>query len=349
MKYKKIITILLTLAVTLGGCGYVEEDAFFRGMSAVATQDYNTAQMELTQALAAGKEDQELVCRGLGLCYMGQGEYTKALSAFYSALKEAGIDPGDTEKDINYYMAICYYKLGQYDEAIERYDAITGMMPKETEAYFLRGNMKLYLNDVEGAVGDFDKAAELKKKDYRMCLDIYDCMMQHGQEAQAQKYLDAVLKADAKDISDYDKGRLCYYSREYAQACNYLERVRSSDAADATIIKLLGECYKLQGQYEYAAVVYNGYADQHADAQICNELGLCYAEQGEYEEALQAFRKGLEIKENNTCTQTLKRNEIISCEHLGDYEKALELLKAYIDIYGSDEGLEREYAFLITR
>ena len=182
-----------------------------------------------------------------------------------------------------------------------------------------------------------------------MCLDIYDCMMQHGQEAQAQKYLDTVLGADAKDISDYDKGRLCYYSREYAQACNYLERVRSSDEADAQMIKLLGECYKLQGQYEYAAVVYNGYADQHADAQICNELGLCYAEQGEYEEALAAFRKGIEIKENNTCMQTLKRNEIISCEHLGDYEKALELLKAYIDIYGSDEGLEREYAFLVTR
>ena len=343
MRLKKLITITITAVLALSACGKEDEDAFISGMGAVAMQDYNTARSELTQALAAGSGDDESVYRGLGLCYMGQGEYTKALSAFYSALKLADISPGETEKDINYYMAICYYKLGQYDEAIERYDAITGMMPKETEAYFLRGNMKLYLNDVEGAVGDFDKAAELKKKDYRMCLDIYDCMMQHGQ------YLDTVLAADAKDISDYDKGRLCYYSREYAQACNYLERVRSSDAADATIIKLLGECYKLQGQYEYAAVVYNGYADQHADAQICNELGLCYAEQGEYEEALGAFRKGIEIKENNTCMQTLKRNEIISCEHLGDYEKALELLKAYIDIYGSDEVLEREYAFLVTR
>ena len=349
MRFKKTVTMLLTAALTLTACGSTDADAFFRGMDAVAMQDYNTALSELNQALAAGAGDEENVYRGLGLCFMGQGEYTKALSSFYSALKEADIYPGETEKDINYYMAICYYKLGQYDEAIERYDAITGMMPKETEAYFLRGNMKLYLNDVEGAVGDFDKAAELKKKDYRMCLDIYDCMMQHHQEAQAQKYLDTVLAADAKDISDYDKGRLCYYSREYAQACNYLERVRNSDAADAAIIKLLGECYKLQGQYEYAAVVYNGYADQHADAQICNELGLCYAEQGEYEEALAAFRKGIEIKENNTCMQTLKRNEIISCEHLGDYEKALELLKAYSDIYGSDEALEREYAFLATR
>ena len=133
MKLKKILAIMISASFMLTACGSVDEDAFFRGMGAVAMQDYNTAQSELTQALAAGTQDEEVVYRGLGLCDMGQGEYTKALAAFYSALKEAGIDPGETEKDINYYMAICYYKLGQYDEAIERYDAITGMMPKETE------------------------------------------------------------------------------------------------------------------------------------------------------------------------------------------------------------------------
>ncbi len=348
MKTGKIIAMFIT-AAALCGCGADPSGSLFKGMNAIAMQDYNTALSELNEALEVGREDKELVYRGLGLCNMGRGDYTKALSSFYSALKQADLDPGETEKDINYYMAICYYKLGQYDEAIERYDAITGMMPKESDAYFLRGNMKLYLSDVEGAVADFDKAAELKKKDYRMCLDIYDCMMQHGSEDQARKYLDTVLAADAKDISDYDKGRLCYYSGEYAQACNYLERVRSNDEADATIIKLLGECYKLQGQYEYAAVVYSGYADQHGDAQICNELGLCYAEQGEYEQALSAFRRGIEIKENNTCMQTLKRNEIICCENLGEYEDALELLRAYMDIYGTDEVVGKEYAFLVTR
>ena len=35
-------------------------------------------------------------------------------------------------------MAICYYKLGEYDNAIACYDAITDLRKKETRAYFLR-------------------------------------------------------------------------------------------------------------------------------------------------------------------------------------------------------------------
>ncbi len=345
------ILVLLLLTGILGGCqneGNEEQSHTAQGMDAVVRMDYVTAMEQFDLALLSG-EEAEQVYRGMGLCYMGQGEYAKAVTAFRNALSYGGMFPGDLEYDINYYMAICYYKMGSYDEAIAVYDAIVELLPKEQEAYFLRGTMKLYLDDVEGAVADFDRATELDRNNYGLYLDAYECMLQHGYEDQAQSYLDVVLVADSSDISDYDKGRLCYFQGEYAQACNYLERARSDGKADAEMISLLGECYKLEGQYEYAAVVYGGYVETNPDPEIYNKMGLCYVEQGDYASALAAFQAGSAILENNTCMQTLLLNEIACYEYLYDFASAEEKLAAYLAIYPSTPELEKEYAFLTTR
>ncbi|MBR5422010.1 MAG: tetratricopeptide repeat protein [Lachnospiraceae bacterium] len=335
-------------ALSLAACGADQEELTKQGMEAVARQEYRSARDSFDRALNAGG-DKEQIYRGIGLSYMGQQDYAKALSSFSKALKEAGPSPGEMEFDINYYMAICHYKLGEYDAAIGCYDAITELKRKETRAWYLKGSMKLYLNDVKGAVEDFDTAVSVKKGDYSLYIDIYDSMLQHGYNAEAQKYLDVVLAADVKDIGDYDKGRLCYFRGEYGQACNYLERARSEGKVDSGLITLLGECYKRQDQYDYAAVVYGGYVDDFGDAAICNQLGLCYVEQGDYENGLAAFRRGREIRENNTCLQALRLNEIVCLEHLGQYKEAAKELSDYMETYGDSELLNKEYAFLITR
>ena len=72
-------------------------------------------------------------------------------------------------------------------------------------------------------------------------------------------------------------------------------------------------------------------------------------DKGDDEKALEALQRGKEIKKNNTCMQELKLNEIACYEYMGNYQKAAELLADYIEIYGSNEDLEREYAFLSTR
>ncbi|MBQ9867583.1 MAG: tetratricopeptide repeat protein [Lachnospiraceae bacterium] len=343
----KYILLTVVVAAALTGCGKSGSSLFEEGMEAVARQEYRTALDDFSGALRIDA-DKEQIYRGMGLAYMGREEYARALGAFSKALSEAGMYPGELEFDINYYMAICYYKLGEYDNAIACYDAITDLRKKETRAYFLRGNMRLCLNDVEGAKADFDSAASIKKNDYSLYLDIYDSCMQHGFTAEAQQYLDFVKGGDQKEMSDYDKGRLCYFTGEYTQACNYLERARGGEA-DAQLISLLCECYKEQGMYEYATIAYSGYVEDNNDALICNRLGLCYVDQGDYEKALEAFERGKEIKEKNTCMQELCLNEIACYEYMGQYETAASLLSEYMQTYGSNDELDKEYAFLSTR
>lgn len=349
---KKFLNIILTVALgtmLLTGCGSKNSSEYTdQAMASLTVQNYGEALTYFDQAMLGG-EDQELIYRGMGLCYMGQGEYRKAISAFESSLANAGMFPGELEYDINYYMAICYYKLGLYNEAISVYDAIATLNPKDYEVYMLRGTMKLYLADVEHAMEDFDTAVSIKKNDYGIYIDVYQCMLDHGYASQGQKYLDVVMTADSKDIEEYDKGRLCFFQQNYTQATTYLERAREEGNTSCELITLLGECYKRDAKYEFAAVVYSSYLEKCADPLIYNQMGLCYVEQGDYNLALGAFQAGAGIQENNTCMQTLKLNEIACYEYLHDYDTAAAKLSEYLAIYPGNQDLEREYAFLTTR
>lgn len=348
MKKREWMIMLLLGCMTLGGCAKEQASMTDNGMAALMQQDYRGAISCFEQSIL-GEENLEENYRGLGLAYMGIGEYEDAVAAFENALAEAGMFPGDLEYDINYYMAIAYYKMEEYDAAISVYDTIIDMRPKDTNAYFLRGSMKLYLQDVDGAVADFDQAVSIGSNDYSLYLDVYDCLKEHGYEAQAQGYLDQILLADSKNFSEYDKGRLAYYNGEYQKACNYLEHVRQNGEADVKLIMLLGECYKLQGFYEYAAVVYDAYVSTNPNPEIYNQMGLCYVEQGNYAAALSAFQSGIAIKENNTCLQTLKLNEIACYEYMHEFDLAAQCMEEYLGMYPATEELQKEYAFLTTR
>lgn len=343
-----LLFVLCIIIVSLWGCGESETTLTDTGMSLLMQQDYRGAVSNFEQSILAG-ENLEENYRGVGLAYMGLGDYEAAVGAFQDALSYAGMFPGDLEYDINYYMAIAYYKMGEYDAAISIYDAIIEMRPKDVDAYYLCGSMKLYLQDLEGAKDNFDSAIAIDRNNYSIYLDVYDCLKEHGYDAEAQGYLDEILLADSRNFSEYDKGRLAYYQGEYQQACSYLEHVRQQGDADVDLIMLLGECYKQQGIYEYAAVVYDAYVSKTPNPEIYNQMGLCYVEQGNYAAALIAFQNGIAIKENNACMQTLRLNEIACYEYMHEFDMAAQRLDEYLATYPTNEELEKEYAFLTTR
>ena len=344
------IGIILSLAgvLALSGCSSNEKNETAKGYDCVITQNYDEAINHFNQALIDG-EDMEQAYRGMGLVYMGRRDYPKAISAFKTALSGAGMFPGELEYDINYYMAVCYYKTGDFEAAISVYDGIIGMKPKDSKSYYMRGNMSLYMGDIESALADFDMAAELNKNDYSLLIDIYAKMREHGYETEGQRYLDIVLPVSTEKFNEYDKGRLSYYQGEYSQACNYLERARQADPANLDAVLLLSDCYKETGQYDYAALIYSTYLNSYPDPEVYNQLGMCYMEQGDYASALSAFQSGIEIKENNTCLQNLMINEIACYEYMLDFSSARQKLAEYMEIYPADETLKKEYAFLTIR
>lgn len=338
---------LLCAGMVLTACGAGGEPSYTKqGMDAVAALDYDQA-LTLFQTAGEKGEEQRLIYRGMGLAYLGKTDYEAAIAYLETALTLGSSRVEDLDFDINYYLATAYYKDGQFDEAVRIYNAILGLRPDETNAYYLRGCVKLSEGDFESAQLDFDTAVTKDPKNYDQMIRIYMVLEEYGYKEAGQVYLQNAVKENEKSISDYDMGRICYYMGNYENARNFLERLKTTTDYGAALY--LGRTYEALGDYNYAASIYAGYAEyDKTKAEIYNQLGLCRMQMSDYESALTAFQTAMNI-ENNEMMQTLKFNEIIAYEYMGDFKTAAALMNSYLRSYPDDETAKREYQFLQTR
>ncbi len=338
---------LVLAATLLSGCGAGEKLNYTaQGMAAVEALEYEEALDCFAGAQEEG-EDEQLLYRGMGIAYLGLTKYEDAIDYLEAALKAGGSSVQDVDFDINYYLATAYYKVGRAQDAIDVYSAILALRPREKNAFYLRGLVKLSMGDFEGAQADFGQAVDLDSRDYDQMIRIYMALEEYGYKDAGLVYLQNALTENEKSISDYDMGRICYYMGDYENARNYLTRLKP--ATDYGAALYLGRTYEALGDYNYASDIYAGYTENdQSKAEIYNQLGLCRMKMGEYEAALTAFQAAMNI-EDNGMMQTLKFNEIVTYEYMRDYKTAAALMSSYLKSYPDDETAKREYEFLRTR
>lgn len=340
-----VILAAFTLAI-LPGCGSGKTENLDQGMALVEQLEYEEALKSFDAAVLNG-EDAQLAYRGMGLAYMGLSQYDSAVSSLQRALSYSDERLDQMDYDINYYLATAYYKQGDLDSAKGVYEAIIALRPKEKNAYYLKGVVELKQGDPESAAADFDTAVSIDTRDYDLRIDIFCSCAENGQQELGQGYLQAVLDDEDGRLSDYNRGRMNFYLGNYEEARNALESAMDTDES-ADVVSLLGQTYEQLGDYNYAASVYNNYLSETPDAQIYNQLGLCNLRIGEYEAALEAFQAAIAM-EGNQIMQTLRFNEIVAYEYLGQFDQARLSMESYLASYPDDEKAQREYEFLQTR
>lgn len=335
------------LGLFLTGCGADAVESYTKqGMTAVQALNYDEA-LSLFGTAQENGEDLRQLYRGMGIAYMGKTDYASAITYLEAALKLSNGRVEDMDFDINYYLATAYFKNGQQAEAVQAYDAILALRPKEMDAYYLRGCVELSQDNYEAAQKDFDTAISLDPKNYDQMIRIYMVLEEYGYKEVGQGYLQKAMTENEKSISDYDMGRICYYMGDYDNARNFLTNLKT--ATDYGAALYLGRTYEALGDYNYAASIYADYAEyDQTKAEIYNQLGLCRMQMGEYELALAAFQAAMNI-EDNAMMQTLKFNEIATYEYMGEYKTAAALMNSYLRSYPDDETAKREYEFLQTR
>ncbi len=345
----KAFLIGIVSALLFAGCGSNAGRANIdAGMEAIEAMDYASA-MESFQMAKAKGESQRLIARGMGIASMGLTDYESAVNYFLECLSYSDGVVGDMDYDVNYYLAAAYCKLGKPAEAEAIYTAIINLKKDETQAFFLRGNARLNLGMEALAISDFETALKLEPQNYDMLIQIYQVLAAQGKVTEGQEYLTFALKSREKEMSAYDKGMIYYYLGDYQQACVFLEQAKGGNR-DAEVYLYLGLSYEATGDYNYAITnVYTSYLKTHeGNAALYNQLGLCYLQQGSYDLALAAFQSAMQIPDNGMM-QTLKFNEVVAYEYLGQYTQATALLNSYLQTYPDDEAALREYEFLKTR
>ncbi|MBO6015848.1 MAG: tetratricopeptide repeat protein [Lachnospiraceae bacterium] len=353
MKKKRIAinAMLLFAGLIVSGCGKKVTVNIDDGMSYIEALDYQNALLSFEKAVESG-EDPESAYRGAGIAHMGMTNYEEAIDSFEKALQSSDMFVDDVEYDISYYLATAKYKNNDPAGAVAVLDHIIALRPRDEQALFLRGSIKALGDSYEQGLDDLEQAMLLSGKNVERVIGVFKVLKAAGHETEGREYLNNVLGDTSLHMTDYESGRIYYYMEDYENARNSLEQARISNKEkkydEADIILMLGQTYEQLGDKNYAAGLYEDFISENGEQEeICNQLGLCKLDTGDYEAALSAFQSALSVGKGNL--QSLKFNEIVAYEHLGQFTKAKLLMESYLKEYPDDAEAKREYEFLKTR
>lgn len=152
------------------------------------------------------------------------------------------------------------------------------------------------------------------------------CLSKEGNELDKAKALFDETNA-LKDSGIGHKEALLELGRAWAK--------KSSESGD--------QSYLEQAKAYFAAAAGK---EGQVDTQLCDYIGKFYYEIEDYQTALAWFEKGLGLEASN---RELLFNQAACCEHMHDYQKALDLFKTYQSNFQDDAKAAHEIAFLESR
>ncbi len=221
--------------------------------------------------------------------------------------------------------AIAMMEAGDYEGAVAAFNGLVEKAGSVTEFELdvlkYRAEAEFLLGDYAAAVHTYRTLIEVDKERPEYYYFASMALARDGQMEAALEFLESGKKLD--------------------------EKFEVAGFFEATMA--LAEGYEANGAFEAAKSMYQELIDGGlGSTEIYNRLMVMAMDDEDYEEALRMAAKGL-ILTDGLAVQELKFNEAVCYEYLGEFAKALELFRAYVAEFGSDERAEHEIAFLETR
>lgn len=294
------------------------------------------------------KPDAKATYRQMGIEYMEQGDYASAIAAFESALGQDVGTVGAEELDISYYKAAAQYAGGDAEAAMTTYNAILDFDEEAYQAYYLRGCLYCKQGNMEAAKADFANAVKYNSEEYELYLNIYENLISAAEETEALGYLTKALAIKGSEVTNLEyRGQIHYLLGEYDTAVLELEEAIKAGSTYANLY--LAKCHEAMGDGSTAEGYLKTYIEAvPADAAALNELGEIMLGKEQYAEAVSYFEQALacEVVSNS---RVIMRNLITAYEYNGNFDKAWELVQAYVTLFPEDAEAQREYVFLKNR
>ncbi len=344
--YITLVCALMIICFSFAGCGNKIKSNYKLSVDYIKEEKYQDALKCLEQAEKDGISIKKLY-RLRGIAYIGLYDYENAILNLENALHESNGIVTSADIDLNYYLAMAYYKLGQLDKSYEIYTALTEIRPKSPEAYYLRGRVALDMDKLQNAQEDYNKAVACDKLNAKQYIRIYSDLSAAGFNNEAVSYINLAL-SNIQKPSEYELGVFNYYLGDYTQARNHLEASKETTNSQDGVV-YLSKTYVALNDPLYAISICESYIKEHPQSPtVYNELGIMYAKTADYDMALDSFEKGLELSMESD-RQYLLFNRIVALERTGQFSKAKEYMKVYIETYPQDAKAQRENIFLSSR
>lgn len=344
---KKITAILILLSVVLGlfACKDRGLNKMLKKIDTnISNEKYKDA-LELIEKAKEEAENNQGLLRMEGIALMGMGDYEAAIQSFDVALglnkkKKLGL----IEKDIIYYKAVAFSRLGKHEPAYTTLDALANEKG-EKDSLLLRGILALKLGRKQDAVSAFDRAIESDKKNLQLYIDVFNAFANNNYLQSGKDYLSSGIRMAQKSGDKLSLGKLFYYNEEYEMAIKTLENESKLPMARVYMAKAMYRKGDVKSAYEIAD---QAIKNDEQNSEYYNIVGLYHISNQEYEKAMNSFLDGLRLKDiQNDCE--LRYNEAVVYEFIGDFGTAKQKMEALIQDYPELESAKREFLFLKTR
>lgn len=288
-----------------------------------------------------GDSEKAREARMAGIEQMNQENYEDAIASFDKALDEADGIVGPFELDVLKYRAEAEYLTEDYRAAAHTYDILADVDGEKREYLYYGAASHALAGELDKAVEAYEKAqkgASGEKKQDQKAQKPADGKKEN-QKQEDEKDADGTQQETASGQAALDPDQKSIHEAALSP---------EEEAGRSLALSAIGKAYEDQGQYEEAMSFYEGAAGFGLTADLCNRMGLCMMAAEQYDEALSYFEKGMTLQDEVKMPD-LKYNEAAAYEYKGNFEKALELLNAYVSAYGSTPEIEREILFLESR
>lgn len=219
----------------------------FRGAIYLAQGRYDLAIADFRAALAA-KPGWALPHANLGLAYLRKNDVDQALAEANEALR---IEPNLSWARI--VRAQINNARQQWPEVVDDATAAISASPKNGEAFFLRGEAKVRLSDLQGAMADLQEATRLGYRSIFLEMNKGYLNEKLGNIDQALLDYTAAIKLDPKSIFALQKRAAIYFGKgDYADAVANTSTVLDIEPKNYDARILRARANMARGSYEPA-------------------------------------------------------------------------------------------------
>ena len=270
-----------------------------------------------TVLMMSGCQDSKAArdARLAGIEQMNQGNYEEAIVSFDLALDEADGIVNEFELDVLKYRAEAEYMTEDFTAAAHTYGILADVDDGKPEYFYYQAASEAMAGNLDGAV---------------------------------KAYESALGDTSGAGESDPDRGKEGSEEESAQETIREAALSPEAQAGRSLALSAIGKAYEDQGRYEEAMDFYESAADSGLTADLYNRMGLCMMAAGRYDEAISYFETGMTLNDEVKMPD-LKYNEAAAYEYKGNFEKALELLRDWVSVYGSTPEIEKEITFLESR
>jgi tetratricopeptide (TPR) repeat protein len=194
-----------------------------------------------------------------------------------------------------------YQALGNREKALTAFELAAKKAPWSAEDYLNLGRIRAALGKYPQAAEAYARASELDPKNFEAFQGAAECCLKAGESTKALMYCQLAEKSGAKPQEALSLLARAYEAqKDYDQAIGVYRRLLTLSGDDPNVLLPLGVACMKAGQYDRARQILISVSQRRPEnGAVWRDLGYCLLKLGDIDQAMQAYRKSVELDAND--------------------------------------------------